>query len=76
MNWRHKALCRDMDPELFFPFPGQDEQLADAKAVCRDCPVATQCLEFALANGLDHGVFGGMSEDERRALRVRRARTA
>jgi WhiB family redox-sensing transcriptional regulator len=72
-NWMINALCRGAaDPELWFPVtetgPGA-AQVAEAKAECARCPVATECLEFALAAGLDHGVFGGMSASERRALR-------
>lgn len=76
-DWRHRALCRDEDPELFFPV-GTDGlalvQIAEAKTVCRRCPVAAECLAWALETGQDAGVWGGMSEDERRALRRRNAR--
>jgi WhiB family redox-sensing transcriptional regulator len=72
MDWRHDAACRDEDPELFFPVstvgPGA-RQTAQARAVCHRCPVADDCLAFALANGLNHGMFGGMTADERRELR-------
>jgi len=77
-DWRHRAACRDEDPELFFPIsemgPGA-RQLDEAKAVCARCPVRTQCLNYAVDNGLDHGVFGGTTERERREL-VRPARAA
>lgn len=77
MTWRHYAACRDHDPELFFPIgvtgPAMD-QLAEAKAVCDGCPVRCLCLEWAVLAGVDHGVWGGMSEDERRALRRRTRR--
>jgi len=78
MDWRHRALCRDEDPELFFPIGttgpalGQVEQ---AKSVCRRCPVVQSCLDWALRSGQDSGVWGGLSEDERRALKRRQART-
>jgi WhiB family transcriptional regulator, redox-sensing transcriptional regulator len=76
MDWRHQARCRDVDPELFFPVgttgPAGD-QIAEAKAVCRPCPVRGACLAWALDTGQDAGVWGGLSEDERRALRVRPA---
>ena len=78
MDWRHRALCRDEDPELFFPIGttgpaiGQIEQ---AKAVCQRCPVVQPCLDWALRSGQDSGVWGGLSEDERRALKRRQART-
>jgi len=64
MDWRHRAACRDEDPELFF----------QAKAVCRRCPVAEPCIAWALETGQDSGVWGGLSEDERRALKRRGAR--
>ena len=77
-DWRHRAACRDEDPELFFPIseigPGA-RQLDEAKAVCARCPVRTQCLDYAVDNGLDHGVFGGTTERERREL-VRPSRRA
>ena len=70
MDWRHKAVCRDEDPELFFPVGNSGPalaQIADAKLVCNRCPVTTECLTWALDSGQDAGVWGGMSEDERRA---------
>jgi WhiB family redox-sensing transcriptional regulator len=78
MDWRHRAICRDEDPELFFPVGTGGpalEQIAEAKTVCRRCPVISECLTFALATGQNAGVWGGMSEDERRALKRRNART-
>ena len=77
MDWRHRAACRDEDPELFFPIgtPGPALlQIEEAKAVCRRCDVREQCLQWALETGQDAGVWGGLSEDERRALKRRRAR--
>jgi WhiB family redox-sensing transcriptional regulator len=78
MDWRHRAICRDEDPELFFPVGTSGPallQIAEAKTVCRRCPVVTECLTWALESGQDAGVWGGMSEDERRALKRRNART-
>ncbi|MGI8696227.1 MAG: WhiB family transcriptional regulator [Mycobacteriales bacterium] len=77
MDWRHRALCRDEDPELFFPIGNTGpalSQIDEAKAVCARCPVTEECLSWALESGQDAGVWGGMSEDERRALKRRRAR--
>jgi WhiB family redox-sensing transcriptional regulator len=77
MDWRHTAACRDEDPELFFPIGTTGPalmQVEDAKAVCRRCDVTEACLNWALENGQDAGVWGGLSEDERRALKRRRAR--
>ncbi|QFU88959.1 WhiB family transcriptional regulator [Amycolatopsis sp. YIM 10] len=71
-NWTELAACGDHDPELFFPLsdvgPGA-RQAERAKAVCAGCPVRSQCLSYALDNGLDHGIFGGATERERRALK-------
>lgn len=78
MDWRHRAACRDTsDKELFFPIGNTGPallQIEDAKDFCRRCDVVDQCLQFALETGQDAGVYGGMSEDERRALKRREAR--
>lgn len=77
MDWRHHAACRDEDPELFFPIGTNGpalQQIEDAKAVCERCPVIDTCLRWALEHGMDSGVWGGLSEEERRALRRRNAR--
>ena len=78
MDWRHRALCRDEDPELFFPIGTTGPavvQIEQAKAVCGRCPVVESCLDWALSSGQDSGVWGWLSEDERRALKRRTART-
>jgi len=77
-DWRDRAACRDEDPELFFAVGTSGPallQITEAKAVCRRCPVSAECLSYALRMGCDDGVFGGMSADERRALKRRNART-
>jgi WhiB family redox-sensing transcriptional regulator len=77
-GWRHRAACRGEDPELFFAVGTTGPallQIAEAKTVCRRCPVITECLTYALESGQDAGVYGGMSEDERRKLKRRRRRT-
>jgi WhiB family redox-sensing transcriptional regulator len=77
-DFRHKGLCRDEDPELFFPVGTSGpavNQAAQAKKVCGRCPVRKECLNWALETGQDDGIWGGMSEDERRALRRRNTRT-
>jgi len=75
-DWRARAACVDCDPELFFPAgrsgPALD-QIEQAKAVCRRCDVAVQCLKWALDTNQQDGIWGGTSEDERRALQ-RKAR--
>lgn len=74
-GWRAKAACLDEDPELFFPVgatgPALD-QIARAKGVCAGCEVLADCLNWALATNQEAGVWGGRTEDERRALRRRR----
>src|SRR5690242_16880922 len=77
MDWRHRAACLDEDPELFFPIGNKGPallQIEEAKAVCRRCEVMDTCLRWALDTGQDAGVWGGLSEDERRALKRRNAR--
>jgi WhiB family redox-sensing transcriptional regulator len=71
-GWRSEALCRDTDPELFFPIGTTGAalvQIEHARAVCRQCPVQADCLDFALSTNQDSGVWGGTSEEERRILR-------
>ncbi|MFJ1662338.1 WhiB family transcriptional regulator [Streptomyces anthocyanicus] len=78
MDFRHSALCREEDPDLFFPIGSTGPallQIEEAKAVCRRCPVMEHCLQWALENGQDSGVWGGLSEDERRSLKRRTARS-
>ncbi|WP_299539390.1 WhiB family transcriptional regulator [uncultured Streptomyces sp.] len=78
-NWRSLAACREVDPDLFFPIGSTGPSLVqaeDAKAVCRTCPVQEQCLRWAMENGQDFGVWGGLGEDERRALKRRTRRQA
>ncbi|MEV2273436.1 WhiB family transcriptional regulator [Nonomuraea africana] len=77
MDWRHRAACRDVDPELFFPIGNTGpalKQIEEAKQVCRSCSAVDSCLKWALESGQDAGVWGGLSEDERRALKRRNAR--
>jgi WhiB family transcriptional regulator, redox-sensing transcriptional regulator len=71
-DWRDHAACRDTDPALFFPVGATGpalEQIEAAKAVCRECTVQAECLEFAVTTHQDAGVWGGTSEEERRELR-------
>ena len=77
MDWRHRAACRDEDPELFFPIGNTGpalSQIEEARAICQRCSVIEDCLTWALESGQDAGVWGGLSEDERRALKRRTAR--
>ena len=68
--WRAEAACRNLDLEMFFPT--SDEETGQAKAVCETCPVREACLEYALATHQEDGVWGGLTEAERRRLRRRR----
>ena len=79
LTWRDRAACLSEDPELFFPEGNTGAallQLEEAKAVCRRCEVAEICLKWAIESGQEAGVWGGMSEDERRALKSRKARVS
>jgi WhiB family transcriptional regulator, redox-sensing transcriptional regulator len=79
MEWVHRARCRDEDPELFFPIGNTGPaalQIDVAKAICVACEVRQECLEWAIATGQDAGVWGGLSEEERRAVRRARKRQA
>ncbi|MBY8876086.1 WhiB family transcriptional regulator [Actinacidiphila acidipaludis] len=74
MNWRLTAACRDLDPDVFFPIGTGGMslvQIAEAKTVCRRCPVAEQCLAWAVGDGRVEGIWGGTTENERRAMRLR-----
>ena len=68
--WRLDALCAETDPEAFFPEKGGSTR--EAKRVCLGCSVRTECLEFALANDERFGIWGGLSERERRRVRLER----
>lgn len=65
--WQADALCAQTDPEAFFPEKGGSTR--EAKRVCQGCTVRTECLEFALAQDERFGIWGGLSERERRKLR-------
>ena len=73
-DFRHRAACRDRDPELFFPIGTGDvarRQTTAAKAVCRACSVSDLCLDWAVRTGQPEGIWGGRTPVERRATRVR-----
>ncbi len=70
-SWQDLANCLGVDPDLFFPERGASTR--EAKDVCRGCVVREDCLEFALRNGEKFGIWGGMSERERRRIRRQRA---
>lgn len=64
---RSQALCRQVDPDLWFPPKGGSA--SEAKAICRRCEIRPACLRFALATNQPHGIWGGMTEEERNLLR-------
>ena len=71
-TWRSNAICRDTDPDLFFPIGTTGfalMQIDRAKEVCDQCPVKVDCLDYALETNQDSGIWGGTSEEERRTLR-------
>jgi WhiB family redox-sensing transcriptional regulator len=71
--WRLDALCAETDPEAFFPEKGGSTR--EAKRVCTGCTVRAECLEFALASDERFGIWGGLSERERRRVRLQRRGT-
>src|ERR1700693_3495613 len=66
-GWQDQALCAQTDPEAFFPEKGGSTR--ESKRVCRSCEVRSECLEYALENDERFGIWGGMSERERRRLK-------
>jgi len=69
LAWQSDSLCAQTDPEAFFPEKGGSTR--DAKKICSSCEVRTRCLEYALENDERFGIWGGLSERERRKLRKR-----
>ena len=76
-EWWGLAACRDAEPEVFFPISAtaaSRDTVQRAKAVCSSCPVQSQCLRYALRHRQEQGIWGGLTEDERRLLSRRLAR--
>jgi WhiB family redox-sensing transcriptional regulator len=71
LSWQERALCAQTDPEAFFPEKGGSTR--EAKRVCLSCDVRGECLEYALAHDERFGIWGGLSERERRRLKRRSA---
>lgn len=67
-DWSERGSCRQTDPEMFFPKRSATHFAQKAKQVCHTCPVTAECLEYALTNREEFGVWGGLSTRERRAL--------
>jgi WhiB family redox-sensing transcriptional regulator len=74
LMWQDDALCAQTDPEAFFPEKGGSTR--EAKRVCRSCEVRVECLEYALEHGERFGIWGGMSERERRRLERQHAESS
>ena len=77
LRWRDSAACLNQDLELFFPIGETGPAIAQiqhAKRVCEGCVVREQCLAWALTRGVEHGIWGGLTDPERRRLRRRSAR--
>jgi WhiB family transcriptional regulator, redox-sensing transcriptional regulator len=73
-EWMAEGLCANIPPSTFFPSDGAGVDVA--RRICATCPVQEPCLEYALANRIDHGVWGGASERERRRILKRRRSSA
>lgn len=74
MDWMGHGLCRQVAPSTFFPNDGVGVDMA--RRICAVCPVQKPCLEYALTERIDHGVWGGASERERRRILKRRRQEA
>jgi len=77
LQWLSLAACRSYDPSLFFPVGTTGPSIREiekAKRICRGCEVQAECLQYALGNGAQHGIFGGLTEEERQRLRLREQR--
>ena len=68
--WTSDALCAQVDGDLFFPEKGGSSK--EAKKVCAECPIRVECLQYALDHGERYGIYGGLSERERRKLQPRK----
>jgi WhiB family transcriptional regulator, redox-sensing transcriptional regulator len=78
-NWRSASACLSADPDLFFPISTKglgEKQIARAKRICAGCPVRRECLEFAQAHDLTHGIWGGTTPEDRQRERRRKRRAA
>ena len=69
-EWTKKALCAEVDPEIFFPNKG--DKVAYVKQICKACSVRVECLEYSLQNNERFGIWGGLTEHDRRRVRSRK----
>ena len=67
-SWRYRAACRGTDLSVFFP--GRGEPAGPARQICAGCPVRQPCLDYALSHAITYGIWGGLTERDRRPLRV------
>jgi hypothetical protein len=70
LDWQHMALCAETDPDAFFPDLGESTKAA--RQICGDCPVRLRCLEHAITNNEQHGIWGGLAPRERQQIRNKR----
>ena len=68
-QWMDEALCAEVATEAFFPEKGAIDRSSMARKICAACDVAAQCLEYALRNNIEYGIFGGVSAVQRRGMR-------
>lgn len=68
-GWSDQALCAQTDPDVFFAEKGEGDRVRAAKQICFGCEVRPKCLEYAVANNERYGVWGGLTERERRVVR-------
>lgn len=68
-EWMTRASCAEIPADLWYPEKGANQYVSNVKAVCGRCPVKRQCLDLALANGENEGIWGGLTVKERRQLR-------
>jgi WhiB family transcriptional regulator, redox-sensing transcriptional regulator len=73
-GWRDRAGCRGTDLQVFFP--GRGEPAEPARRICARCPVRQPCLDYAISHAIVHGIWGGLTERDRRVLRSRHAGAA
>jgi WhiB family redox-sensing transcriptional regulator len=73
-DWRDRAACRGAELDVFFP--GRGESAEPARQICARCPVRQPCLDYAVSHEIVHGIWGGLAERDRRALRTRHVRAA
>lgn len=67
--WQRSAACRTTRTKIFYPFDSKEDEIQFAKSICDQCEVQQQCLDYAMSRREDNGVWGGLSEEERRDIR-------